>query len=141
MTGTAIRRIVIEQSKRANVGHIGSALSIADIVAALYGRVFAALDPDDPNRDRFVVSKGHAVLAVYAALFLKGWLTQQELNTFCADESLLGVHPERALRGIDFSTGSLGQGLSIAAGAALAAQPKGARRRAFALVSDAECNG
>lgn len=135
-----IRTIILEQSRRANVGHIGSALSIADIVAALYGRVFAALDPDDPNRDRFVVSKGHAVLAVYAALFLKGWLTEDELNTFCADESLLGVHPERALRGIDFSTGSLGQGLSIAAGAALAARLQGARRRAIALVSDAECN-
>lgn len=135
-----IRSIILEQSKRANVGHIGSALSIADIVAALYGRVFLTLDPDDPNRDRFVISKGHAVLAVYAALFLKGWLTHDELNTFCADESLLGVHPERALRGIDFSTGSLGQGLSIAAGAALAAQLQGARRRAFALVSDAECN-
>ena len=135
-----IRSIILEQSKRANVGHIGSALSIADIVAALYGRVLVALDPDDPNRDRFVVSKGHAVLAVYAALYLRGWLTQQELNTFCADESLLGVHPERALRGIDFSTGSLGQGLSIAAGAALAAQLQGVRRRAFALVSDAECN-
>ena len=135
-----IRSIILEQSKRANVGHIGSALSIADIVAALYGRVFLTLDPDDPNRDRFVISKGHAVLAVYAALFLKGWLTHDELNTFCADESLLGVHPERALRGIDFSTGSLGHGLSIAAGAALAAQLQGAQRRAFALVSDAECN-
>jgi transketolase len=135
-----IRSIILEQSRRANVGHIGSALSIVDIVAALYGRVFAGLDPDDPNRERFVVSKGHAVLAVYAALFLKGWVTQDELNTFCRDETLLGVHPERALRGIDFSTGSLGQGLSIAAGAALAARLQGAQRRAFALVSDAECN-
>lgn len=135
-----IRSIILEQSKRANVGHIGSALSIADIVAALYGRVFVVLDPDDPNRDRFVVSKGHAVLAVYAALFLKGWLTQDELNTFCGDQTLLGVHPERALRGIDFSTGSLGQGLSIAAGTALAARLQGVDRRAFALVSDAECN-
>ena len=135
-----IRRIILEQSKRANVGHIGSALSIADIVAALFGRVFDGLDPDDPNRERFVISKGHAVLAVYAALFLKGWLAEEELNTFCGDESLLGVHPERALRGIDFSTGSLGQGLSIAAGAALAARLRGVQRRAFALVSDAECN-
>ena len=67
VTASRIRRIILEQSRRANVGHIGSALSIADIVAALYGQVFAGLDPDDPNRDRFVVSKGHAVLAVYAA--------------------------------------------------------------------------
>ena len=63
-----IRRIVLEQSKRANVGHIGSALSIADIVAALYGAILQVDDPDDPDRDRFVLSKGHAALALYAAL-------------------------------------------------------------------------
>lgn len=140
VTASAIRRIILEQSRRANVGHIGSALSIADIVAALYGQVFVGLDPDDPNRDRFVLSKGHAVLAVYAALFIKGWLSNADLDTYCGDDSLLGVHPERELRGVDFSTGSLGHGLSIAAGAALAARLKGARRRALALVSDAECN-
>jgi transketolase len=140
ITASAIRRIILEQSRRANVGHIGSALSIADIVAALYGQVFAGLDPDDPNRDRFVLSKGHAVLAVYAALFIKDWLTKAELDTYCGDHTLLGVHPERELRGVDFSTGSLGHGLSIAAGAALAARFQGANRRALALVSDAECN-
>src|SRR3989449_6726415 len=95
-----IRSIILEQSKRANVGHIGSALSIADIVAALYGQVFAGLDPDDPNRDRFVVSKGHAVLAVYAALFLRGWMSREALDTYFADDSLLGLHPERELFGV-----------------------------------------
>src|SRR5438105_714011 len=74
-TGTAIRRIVLEQAKRANVGHIGSALSIADIVAALYGHVLRIPAPRDPDRDRFVLAKGHAVLAVYATLFLRGWRT------------------------------------------------------------------
>jgi transketolase len=140
VTSTEIRRIILEQSRRANVGHIGSALSIADIVAALYGHVFNGLDPDDPNRDRFVLSKGHAVLAVYAALHLRGWLSRDQLDTYCSDETLLGVHPERELRGVDFSTGSLGHGLSIAAGAALAARLKGTSRRVVALVSDAECN-
>ncbi|MGH9363739.1 MAG: hypothetical protein ACRD1B_00540, partial [Thermoanaerobaculia bacterium] len=94
-----IRRIILQQSKRAHVGHIGSALSIADIIAALYQNVLRIPDPDHPDRDRFLLSKGHAVLAVYAALFLKGWLTEQSLNTYCADGSLLGVHPEHALRG------------------------------------------
>src|SRR5438132_815530 len=118
----AIRRIVLEQSKRAHVGHIGSALSIAEIIAALYGHVLHVRDPADPDRDRFVLSKGHAALALYAALYLRGWITQEQLNTYCADASLLGVHPERFLRGVDFSSGSLGQGLSTAAGAVLAAR-------------------
>ena len=140
ITGKAIRRIVIEQSKRAGVGHIGSALSVADLVAAIYTHGLRPTRPDDPDRDRFVVSKGHAVLAVYAALHRLGRLTQADLDGYCADASLLGVHPEHALAGIDFSTGSLGQGLSIGAGAALAARLAGSSRRVFVLMSDAECN-
>lgn len=135
-----IRRIILEQSKRAHVGHIGSALSIADIIAALYGGILNISEPGDPQRDRFVLSKGHAALALYAALLLKGWLSEKELNTFCGDGTRLGVHPEFGLRGVDFATGSLGQGLCMAAGAALAARLQKSPRRAFALVSDGECN-
>jgi transketolase len=135
-----IRRIILEQSKRANVGHIGSALSVADIVAALYGGVLRVPGPEAADRDRFILSKGHAALALYAAFKLRGWITEADLDTYCADESLLGVHPERGLNGIDFSTGSLGYGLSIGAGAALGARFRGSSRRAFVLVSDAECN-
>ena len=135
-----IRRVILDQSKRAHVGHIGSALSIADIIAALYGGVLRVSDPKDPERDRFVLSKGHAMLAVYAALFLKAWLKPEELNSYCGDGSLLGVHPECGLRGVDFASGSLGQGLPMAAGAALAARLQRSPRRAFALLSDAECN-
>lgn len=140
LSAQAIRRIVLDQSKRAGVGHIGSALSIADIVAALFGGGLRVVEPHDPNRDRFILSKGHASLALYAALYLRGWITEKDLDGYCADESLLGVHPERALRGVDFSTGSLGHGLSIGAGAALAARLQGSTRRVFVLVSDAECN-
>jgi transketolase len=140
LSSRPVRRIILEQSKRAHVGHIGSALSIADIVVALYGSILNVSNPGDPDRDRFVMSKGHAVLAVYAALHLKGWLTQEELNTFCGDGTLLGVHPEHALTGIDFSSGSLGHGLSLGAGAALAARLQRSSRRVFVLVSDAECN-
>jgi transketolase len=135
-----IRRVVLEQSHRAGVGHIGSALCVADVVAVLYGDVLAALDPDDRDRDRVVLSKGHAVLAVYAALHQRGWIDDATLDTFCGDDSLLGVHPDFALTGVDFSTGSLGQGLSFAAGAALGARMQGSDRKAFALLSDAECN-
>lgn len=135
-----IRRVVLEQSRRANVGHIGSCLSIADIVAVLYGEILDVGDPGGPDRDRFVLSKGHAALAVYAALHLRGRLDGADLATFCCDGSRLGVHPERVLEGIDFSTGSLGQGLSVGTGAALAARLQGSSRRAFVLLSDAECN-
>jgi transketolase len=143
MTASAakqIRRVILEQSMRAHVGHIGSALSVADIIAALYAGVLRVRDPKDPERDRFVLAKGHAMLAVYAALFLKGWVTQEELNTYCGDGTMLGVHPECGLRGVDFASGSLGQGLCMAAGAALAARLQQSPRRAFALLSDAECN-
>ncbi|MCC7448048.1 MAG: transketolase [Anaerolineae bacterium] len=136
----SIRQIVLQQSKRANVGHIGSALSVADIIATLYGDVLNIPSPADPVRDRFILSKGHAALALYAALHLKGWLTQADLNTYCGSDTLLGVHPEHQLTGIDFSTGSLGQGLSMGAGAALAARLQQSSRRVFVLVSDAECN-
>ena len=140
MSPREMRRIILEQSRRANVGHIGSALSTVEIVAALYGGVLRIPDPEDPERDRFVLSKGHSALTLYAALFLKGWLGRDDLDTYCGDDSLLGVHPERELRGIDFSTGSLGHGLSIGAGSALGARLRGSTRRAFVLVSDAECN-
>jgi transketolase len=135
-----IRRIVIEQSNRAHVGHIGSSLSIADIVAALYGGILRIPSLDDPDRDRFILSKGHAALAVYAALDASGRLEPGLLETYCGDESMLGGHPEHKLGGVDFSTGSLGHGLSIGAGAALGARLQESRRRVFVLLSDAECN-
>lgn len=135
-----IRLIILEQSKRARVGHIGSALSIADIIAALYGRVLRIGTPDDPDRDRFILSKGHAALALYAALALRGLIPRDQLNSYCAENTLLGVHPEHELPGVDFCSGSLGQGLSFGAGAALAARMQGSDRRVFVLLSDAECN-
>jgi transketolase len=138
--GTEIRRIVLHQSKRANVGHIGSALSIADIVAALFSGVLQVGDVDDPDRDRLILSKGHAALALYSALFLSGRIGQDQLDSYCGDGSQVGVHPEHQLAGIDFSTGSLGHGLSIGAGAALAGLMLASKRRVFVLLSDAECN-
>ena len=137
---TQVRRIILEQSKRANVGHVGSALSVADLLAALHGGILRADGPRDPDRDRFVLSKGHAALALYAALHLRGWLTEEQLRTYCGDGSVLGMHPEHGVPGVDFATGSLGYGLSYGAGAALAARLAGSRRRAFVLLSDAECN-
>lgn len=136
----AMRRIILTESHRAGVGHIGSCLSVVEILSALYSGVLRAQSPDDPDRDRFVLSKGHAALALYAALTLRGWLASSALATFCGDDSMLGVHPERALTGVDFSTGSLGHGLSFAAGASLGAALQHSSRRAFCLLSDGECN-
>jgi len=135
-----IRRQTIEQAKRANVGHIGSALSVADLLAVLFAEVLRVPSVDDPERDRFILSKGHAALALYAALNGVGRLPAEQLETYCADGTVLGAHPEHRLAGIDFSTGSLGHGLSLGAGAALAARLQGSSRRVFVLVSDAECN-
>jgi transketolase len=135
-----IRRTVIDQSKRANVGHIGSALSIADLLAALYAGPLANVDPADPDRDRFVLSKGHAALGWYGALHACGRLTAAQLDTFCGDGTELVGHPESHLADVDFSTGSLGQGISMAVGAALAARISHSARRVYALMSDAECN-
>jgi transketolase len=135
-----IRRIVIEQSKRANVGHIGSSLSVADILGTLYAGVLQGDGPGDPERDRLVLSKGHASLALYAALHETGAIGADELATFCVDGSRLGTHPDHALPGVDFSTGSLGHGLSLATGSALAARLSASPRRTFVVMSDAECN-
>jgi len=135
-----INKIVLEQSMRASVGHIGSCLSISGILAAVYGAVLEGNGPGDPDRDRFILSKGHAALALYAALHLRGWLTSEELDTYCADGSLLGVHPDSELTGVDFSAGSLGHGLPIGVGAAIAARLQRSARRVFVLLSDAECD-
>ncbi|MHB1536966.1 MAG: transketolase [Acidimicrobiales bacterium] len=133
-----VRCSVIAESHRANVGHIGSALCIADVLAVLFGGVLR-LD-GEVGRDRLVLSKGHAALALYAVLEATGALGIEELRTYCADGTALGAHPEHVVDGIDFSTGSLGHGLSIGAGAALGARLSGSSRRAFVLLSDAELN-
>lgn len=135
-----LRRLILEESKRAHVGHIGSSLSIADIMTTLYADVLRIESPTDPQRDRFILSKGHAALCLYVALHLKGWIDRKQLSTYCAEGSQLGVHPEHHLPGVDFSTGSLGMGLSFATGRALGDKKSGNKNRVFVLSSDAECN-
>lgn len=135
----AARRLILEQAHRANVGHIGSALCVVDALSVLY--VDALDDAGSAHeRDRFVLSKGHAALALYATLVATHRLPERLLETYCADGSLLGTHPDHEAPHVDFTTGSLGQGLSFAAGAALAARLDGSGRRTFALLSDAECD-
>jgi transketolase len=135
-----MRKLILCQSKRANVGHIGSCLCIVEILCALYGNVLRISSPTDPDRDRFILSKGHSALALYAALLLRRFIVDEDLNSFCANNTLFGVHPESEVNGIDFSSGSLGHGLSFGVGAALAARMSNSSRRVFCLISDAECN-
>lgn len=135
-----MRRLILQQSRRANVGHIGCCLCVVEILAAIYGSVLRASSPRDPDRDRFILSKGHAALALYAALAVKGWISYADLDEFCGDGSRIAVHPEHTVPGIDFSTGSLGQGITMAVGAALAGRLQDSQRRVYCLISDAECN-
>jgi transketolase len=136
----SIRSEILRLSKRANVGHIGSALSVADILVTLYQNILDPAKTGHPERDRFILSKGHATLALYCALALRGVLSEEQLDTFGTNGTLLGVHPEHVLPGIDFCSGSLGHGLSYAVGSALAATLSGSSRKVFVLISDGECN-
>jgi len=136
----ALRRWIIEQSLASNVGHIGSALSIVEIISALWEGTMKDPGTRAPDRDRFILAKGHAALALYSALRWKGLLDEATFATFCGDGSLLGVHPEHGLDGVDVSTGSLGQGLSVGCGLAYGFRLRQGASRVFALLSDAECN-
>jgi len=123
--------------------HIGGALSIADLIAVLYSDIIKIKRSTkiDENRDRFILSKGHACLALYSALVEKKLLAKKELETFESDGSMLLGHPIiNKVCGIEFSTGSLGMGLSLGVGVALAAKKKKKNYKTFVIIGDGECN-
>lgn len=126
----------------ANTSHIGSCLSMADILAVVYTSVLN-IDPErpnDPERDRFVLSKGHAAAILYAALAELGFFPVSDLSSYCSGTSLLIGHLSHGVPGVEVSTGSLGHGLPLAAGMAIAARASGRRSRVFCLLSDGECD-
>jgi transketolase len=137
----AIRRNIIEMVTAAKSGHPGGSLSATDILTTLY---FAVLNvdpnrPADPDRDRFVLSKGHASPLLYATLAEKGFFPKEELLTFRKIDSRLQGHPDmKNVPGVDMSTGSLGQGISAANGMALAAKLDARDYRVFAVLGDGE---
>ena len=137
-----IRRHGIEMTHLSGGSHIGSVLSAADIIAVLYADImrYKSEDPKWDGRDRFIMSKGHAGAAVYAALAECGFFDTAELKTHYADGSRLSGHVSHHLPGVEFSTGSLGHGLSVAAGMALAAKQDGKLHRVFAVLGDGECD-
>lgn len=137
-----IRRHAVEMTALSGGSHIGAILSVADIMGVLYTDILK-FDKDDPEwdgRDRFILSKGHASASVYAALAENGFFSVEELKTHYADGSRLSGHVSHHLPGVDFSTGSLGHGLSVAAGRALAAKQDGKTFRSFVVLGDGECN-
>ena len=137
-----IRVAVIRTVTRVKVGHVGGPLSSADILAALYGRLLRIRprEPHWPDRDRFILSKGHSALGQYAAMALAGYFPLEEMFTFDQKGSRLQGHPDmNKLPGIDMSTGSLGMGLSAGLGFALAARHLGRDVRTWVLLGDGEC--
>lgn len=136
-----IRRDIIQMIYDANSGHPGGSLSIADMIAALYFNVLNhdPASPDWEDRDRFILSKGHACPAMYSAMAKTGYFPHEELKTLRKINSRIQGHPEvRKLPGIEASTGSLGQGLSIGAGLALGAKMQGKNYRTFVMTGDGE---
>ena len=136
----AVRRTILDRSYAAGVGHIGSALSVVEMLVAVWGRLLRNPATDNPDRDRFVLCKGHAALALYAVMHACGRLGDDDLASYCRDGSPFGAHPEFGIPGVEVGTGSLGQGLSVACGIALALKKRASPARVVALLSDAECN-
>lgn len=137
-----IRRHGIEMTHLSGGSHIGAVLSVADIIAVLYTDImkFDAENPEWDKRDRFILSKGHAGAALYAALAENGFFPVGELKTHYADGSRLSGHVSHHLPGVEFSTGSLGHGLSAAAGMAYAAKKDHKNHRVFVVLGDGECD-
>ena len=138
-----IRRDGVEMTHVSGGSHIASILSVADIVAVLYNDV-ANVAPDrldDPDRDRIVLSKGHAGAAIYSALANKGYFDRSELMTHYANGSRLSGHvSHKGVPGVEVSTGSLGHGICMASGMALASKMDHKRYQTFAIVGDGECD-
>jgi transketolase len=138
-----IKRDILNMHYFSQDSHIGSALSCVDILAVLYFKIIN-IDPKKPNnknRDRFIMSKSHAVSALYAVLAEKGFFPKNLLETYCQNKSRLPGHATRGtVPGIEASTGALGHGLPIAIGMALAAKKNNDKHRVFVLISDGECD-
>lgn len=138
-----IRIAALDALNAVGMGHIGGIMSVADLLAVLYGREMRinVADPQWPERDKLVCSKGHAGASVYGTLALKGYFPYEELQTMNKPETRLPSHCDRTKTpGIDMTTGSLGQGTSLACGMALGDKLKGRDNRVFLIVGDGETN-
>lgn len=137
-----IRRHGIEMTHLSGGSHVGAILSVADILAVLYAGVlkYDPLNPKWEERDRMILSKGHAGASIYAALAENGFFPVEELKTHYQNGSRLSGHVSHHLPGVDFSTGSLGHGLSAAAGMAYALKKDGGKQKVYVVLGDGECD-
>lgn len=138
-----IRKEILGISSAAREGHIPSAFSILEIVSVLYSNILdvEGIRNGSPERDRFILSKGHGCLALYYILREIGLISGSDLASFCRFDGSLGGHPKRSIvHGIEASTGSLGHGLPIAVGLATSLKQRSSRARVYALIGDGECN-
>ena len=130
---------VLKVAKLAHKGHIGSGLSICEIVVALLASA-NGIGSYENNRTRLVLSKGHAALAYYSALFEFEIISEDELNSYCVNGTKFGTHPDAVQRGTDFMTGSLGQGIGFGVGCAMASKLQKRSTQTFVVLSDSELN-
>ncbi|MGE0756141.1 MAG: transketolase [Pirellulaceae bacterium] len=138
-----IRRHAVNMTSRGGSSHVAAILSMADLVAVLYGDILRVdpAQPRHPDRDRFILSKGHAGAGVYAALAETGFFSVEKLLTHYQDGSDLSGHvSHKGIPGVEFSTGSLGHGLPVGAGMAYSGKLAKSRHRVFVLLSDGECD-
>jgi transketolase len=138
-----LRRLTVKALAGGGRGHIGSTLSLIEIFRVLFDDIlkYRPQEPNWPDRDRCILSKGHGCLALYALLADKGFFPLSELETFCRKDSILGGHPEAGkVPGVEASTGALGHGLPIGVGVALAQRMRGRQSRVFVVLGDGEIN-
>jgi transketolase len=137
-----LRRLIFRAVEMGGRGHIGPALSLVETIRVLYDDVMRvrAHEPEWADRDRFILSKGHGCLALYAVLGDVGFFPVQALDNFCHFEALLGGHPEVVVPGVEACTGALGHGLPIGVGLALAMRMRRRESRVFVLMGDGEIN-
>lgn len=137
-----IRADAVMMTNLQKSGHVGSSLSMADILVVLFEKILKVdpKNPKAPDRDRFILSKGHAAAGLYSIMAAKGFFPQDWLNTYYCDNGKLSGHISHHVPGVEFSTGSLGHGLPVAVGMALAARRQINPNRVFCLMSDGDCN-
>ena len=138
----ALRRTVVEMAYAGSSVHLGCAFSIVELLASLYGRHmrYDRANPEDPARDYLVLSKGHGVMAQYACLLALGWIAQDDVENYFQDGSRLKGLSDAHVPGCEVTSGTLGHGLSVGVGLALAAQRRATGQRCYAVVGDGELN-
>lgn len=137
-----LRRQIVRVLERGGRGHLGTSLSLVEMLRVLFDSVlhYDPKNPAWPERDRFILSKGHGCITLYVLLQEKGFFPEDELWKFCRFDGILGGHPDPKVPGIEVSTGSLGHGLPVGVGMALAAKRRNAGHRVFVVLGDGECN-